>query len=157
MAIAPLLGNEAQIYGGISWVKGPTGLVWYPSDRFFSAKGILVGGYKFGRDADALASRPLAEQFELSRAAVDGLHPGHGHQLEKPMAIAWSKVPYNLGIGARYAGDRDPNYAALSEPDGPFYFAGEHLSHVGAWQEGAILSARRVINLIDKHRRARHA
>ena len=149
--------TEAQIYGGISWVKGPTGLVWYPSDRFFSAKGILVGGYKFGRDADALASLALAEQFELSRAAVDGLHPGHGHELEKPMAIAWSKVPYNLGIGARYAGDRDPNYAVLSEPDGPFYFAGEHLSHVGAWQEGAILSARRVINLIDKHRRARHA
>ena len=118
---------------------------------------VLVGGYKFGRDADALASRPLAEQFELSRAAVDGLHPGHGHELEKPMAIAWSKVPYNLGIGARYAGDRDPNYAVLSEPDGPFYFAGEHLSHVGAWQEGAILSARRVINLIDKSRRARHA
>ena len=29
------------------------------------------------------------------------------------------------------------------EPDGPFYFAGEHLSHIGAWQEGAILSARR--------------
>jgi monoamine oxidase len=130
---------ETQIYGGISWVKGRTGLVWYPSDRFFSAKGILVSGYKFGRDADALASRALAEQFELSRAAVDGLHPGHGHELEKPMAIAWSEVPYNLGIGARYAGDRDPNYAVLSEPDGPFYFAGEHLSHVGAWQEGAIL------------------
>jgi monoamine oxidase len=29
------------------------------------------------------------------------------------------------------------------EPDGPFYFAGEHLSHIGAWKEGAILSARR--------------
>jgi len=42
----------------------------------------------------------------------------------------------------------------LSEPDGPFYFAGEHLSHVGAWQEGAILSARRTINMMDKHRRA---
>jgi len=41
----------------------------------------------------------------------------------------------------------------LSEPDGPFYFAGEHLSHIGAWQEGAILSARRGINMIDKRRR----
>jgi monoamine oxidase len=45
----------------------------------------------------------------------------------------------------------------LSEPDGPFYFAGEHLSHVGAWQEGAMLSAHRAINMIDKHRRAQHA
>ena len=73
------------------------------------------------------------------------------------MAIAWSKVPYSLGITARYSSDHDANYALLSEPDGPFYFAGEHLSHVGAWQEGAILSARRAINMIDKHRRAQRA
>ena len=70
------------------------------------------------------------------------------------MAIAWSQVPYSLGIAARYASDRDGNYAVLSEPDGPFYFAGEHLSHIGAWQEGAVLSARRSINMLDKHRRA---
>ena len=31
-------------------------------------------------------------------------------------------------------------------------FAGEPLSHIGASQEGAILSARRAINMIDKHR-----
>jgi monoamine oxidase len=66
-------------------------------------------------------------------------------------------VPYSLGIGARYQSDRDANYAVLTEADGPFYFAGEYVSHVGAWQEGAILSARRAINIMDKHRRARHA
>jgi monoamine oxidase len=42
----------------------------------------------------------------------------------------------------------------LNQPDGPFYFAGEHLSRLGAWQEGAILSARRAINMIDRRRRA---
>ena len=91
--------TEAHIYGGISWVKGPTALVWYPSDRLFSAKGILLGGYVFGSAATALAQRPLAEQLDLGRAAVEGLHPGHGRDLDKPMAIAWSKVPYSLGIG----------------------------------------------------------
>ena len=145
---------DDQIYGGISWVKGPTALVWYPSDRLFSQKGILLGGYVTRVDGEALARKTLQEQFELSRAAIEGLHPGRSHELEKPMAITWSKVPYSLGIAARYQTDRDPNYGVLSEPDGPFYFAGEHLSHVGAWQEGAILSARRAINMIDKHRRA---
>ena len=145
---------DDQIYGGISWVKGPTALVWYPSDRLFSQKGILLGGYVTRGEADALAAKPLQEQFELSRAAIEGLHPGRSRELEKPMAITWSKVPYSLGIAARYETDRDPNYAVLSEPDGPFYFAGEHLSHVGAWQEGAMLSARRAINMMDKHRRA---
>ena len=42
-----------------------------------------------------------------------------------------------------------------NEPDGPF-FAGEPLSHIGAWQEGAILSARWAINMIDKHRHTQH-
>jgi monoamine oxidase len=145
--------TEAQIYGGISWVKGPTALVWYPSDRFFSQKGILLGAYVSRAAADALAARPLAAQLELSRAAIEGLHPGRGRELEKPMAIAWSKVPYSLGFAARYGSDED-DYAVLSEPDGPFYFAGEHLSHIGAWQEGAVLSARRAINMIDRHRRS---
>ena len=150
--------TDDHICGGISWVKGPTSLVWYPSDRFFAPKGIILGAYVFrANEAAALAARPLAEQLELSRGAVEALHPGRSHELEKPMAIEWAKVPYSLGLGARYATDQDANYGILSEPDGPFYFAGEHLSHVGAWQEGAMLSARRAINMIDKHRRAQHA
>ena len=147
---------DDQIYGGISWLKAPTALVWYPSDRLFSLKGILLGAYTTaGNAADDLAARPLDEQFALSRAGVEGLHPGHGHELEKPMAIAWSKVPYSLGIAARVREDQAADYALLNQPDGPFYFAGEHLSHVGAWQEGAILSARRAIDMIDQRRRAR--
>ena len=149
--------TEDHIYGGISWVQGPTALVWYPSDRFFAAKGILLGGYTTRDSVDELASKPLAEQFDLSRAAIDALHPGHGKDVAKPMAIAWSKVAYSLGIAARWRADQDADYALLNQPDGPFYFAGEHLSHVGAWQEGAILSARRAVNMIDAHRRAQRA
>jgi monoamine oxidase len=63
-------------------------------------------------------------------------------------------VPYSLGIAARYQPGQEGEYMLLNAPDGPFYFAGEHLSQIGAWQEGAILSARRAINMIDKHRRA---
>jgi monoamine oxidase len=148
---------DGHIYGGISWVKGPTTMVWYPSDGFFSPKGILLGAYAFRADADELAKRPFRQQFEESRAAVEGLHPGRSRELEKPMAIAWSNVPYSLGFAARYPSSADSGYTLLNEPDGPFYFAGEHLSHVGPWQEGAILSARRAINMIDKHRRAQRA
>ena len=146
--------TDEQIYGGISFVKGPTTLVWYPSDRFFSAKGILLGAYANREDADELAKKPLREQIEASRAAIEGLHPGRGRELEKPLAIAWSNVPYSLGIAARYRSYDDGAYTLLNQPDGPFYFAGEHLSQIGAWQEGAVLSARRTINMIDQRRRA---
>ena len=149
--------TQHQIYGGISWVAGPTNLVWYPSDRFFSEKGILIGAYRVIRDSSDFAAKPLSAQFEMSRATIEALHPGHGGNLQKPMGIAWAKVPYTLGFSAGYAGQNDPSYVRLSEPDGPFYFAGEHLSQVGAWQEGAILSAQRTIAMIDTHRRAKRA
>ena len=145
---------DEHIYGGISWTTGPTALVWYPSDRFFSPKGILLGAYAIGEEADELASRPLREQFDMTRAAVEGLHPGRSRELEKPIAIAWSKVPYSLGFIAHFRKGQEGGYSVLNTPDGPFYFAGEHLSRIGAWQEGAILSARRAANMIDKHRRA---
>jgi monoamine oxidase len=148
---------DEHIYGGISWTTGPTTQVWYPSDRFFSAKGILLGGYAIGGQADELASRPLPEQFDLSRAAVEGLHPGRSRELEKPMAVAWSKMPYSLGFAARFRNGQESEYSLLNTPDGPFYFAGEHLSRIGPWQEGAILSARRAANMIDKHRRVTDA
>ena len=146
--------NDEQIYGGISFVKGPTTLVWYPSDRFFSAKGILLGAYANREDADELAKRPLREQIEASRAAIEALHPGRGRELEKPLAVAWASVPYSLGIAARHRSYDDGAYALLNQPDGPFHFAGEHLSQIGAWQEGAVLSAHRAITMIDRHRRA---
>jgi monoamine oxidase len=144
---------DEHIYGGISWTARPTTVVWYPSDGFFSPKGILLGGYAIGGQADELASRPLREQFDMSRAAVEGLHPGRSRELEKPMAVAWSKVPYSLGFAARFRNGQESEYSLLNTPDGPFYFAGEHLSRIGPWQEGAILSARRAANMIDKRRR----
>jgi len=148
--------TEYQIYGGISFVKGPTSLVWYPSAGLMSERGILLGAYAagFGGDANGVGAMPLADQFEATRVVIEGLHPGHGKDLEHPIGIAWSKVPYTLGIAARWQDGQEGLYTLLGTADGPFYLAGEHLSHVGAWQEGAILSAHRAIRAIDDHRRA---
>lgn len=44
---------------------------------------------------------------------------------------------------------RSTDYAELCKPDGPFYFAGEHMSYINAWQEGAALAAHEAIQLIQ--------
>jgi monoamine oxidase len=146
--------SEYQIYGGISFVKGPTNLVWYPSAKMHSDKGVLLGAYTAGPDGDEMMAMPLPKMIELTRTTIDGLHPGHGKDLEHPLAVIWSKMPYTLGIGARWQDGQDGLYTLLGKADGPFYFAGEHLSHVGAWQEGAILSAHRAVAAIDAAHRA---
>jgi monoamine oxidase len=36
----------------------------------------------------------------------------------------------------------------LLEPDGPYYFAGEYLSYVNGWQEGAVSSAHHAVTKV---------
>jgi|GEM_PF-4794567 len=38
----------------------------------------------------------------------------------------------------------------INQPDGPIYLAGEHMSYVTGWQEGAILSAHEVIRHLQQ-------
>jgi len=46
-------------------------------------------------------------------------------------------------------------YNTLIEPDGPYYFAGDTISNINAWMEGAALSAKRVVQMIsDKSKSA---
>ena len=43
----------------------------------------------------------------------------------------------------------NPGYEALLQPDGRIIFAGDHTSHVVAWQEGAALSALRAVQMVS--------
>jgi monoamine oxidase len=142
--------QDYQIYGGISFTKNPTAPVWHPSGKFHSEKGVLV---YYGGGFD-LAPLPLQGQYDGARKAIDGIYPGHGKELTAPVSVQWSKVPYNLGSGARFAGETAPLYARLNQGDGPFYFANDYLAHVGSWQEGAVRSAHYVVDMIDKRRQA---
>jgi monoamine oxidase len=45
---------------------------------------------------------------------------------------------------------RQAEYPVLLAGDGPFYFAGEHMSYVTAWQEGAVQSAHYTVAEIAK-------
>ncbi|HEX7872356.1 MAG TPA: FAD-dependent oxidoreductase [Sphingobium sp.] len=139
-----------QIYGGISFVGGDTSLVWYPSDAFQKPRQILLAAYTSRDAAQRLSARSRAEQVEIARAAVDRLHPGHGRDLEKPVLVHWRKVPFSEGPWVEWSDTGNDASAAvlLNRGDGPFLFAGSHLSaYSGHWQEGAILSARRAVAL----------
>jgi monoamine oxidase len=149
--------QQYDIYGGISWIKGITNMVWYPSAGLFSDQGILLGSYSSGPNGAKLASLTMPEQFETTRAVIERLHPGHGQELHRPMGINWAKVPYSLGESARYRPGQVAEYQTLNKADGPFFFAGDYLAKIGTWQESAMTSARRTINLIDRERRGQKA
>jgi monoamine oxidase len=74
-------------------------------------------------------------------------------------------VPWSEGVGAIGADfdDSPPGvarggrYLELLKPEGPIAFAGEHLSYVGLWQEGAALSAHEALKLVAAMAKARAA
>jgi monoamine oxidase len=48
----------------------------------------------------------------------------------------------------------NPGYQTLLQPDGPIIFAGDHVSHIVAWQEGAALSALRAVQQVSERTKA---
>ncbi len=144
-----------RIFGGISWIDHPVTQVWYPSVGFFQkGRAVLTGTYNFdSRD------RPIAKQFgELAldarlEVALDGgarLHPRFREFVPKSggLSIAWQQVPFLEGAWAGW--DRANRahaeaYQRLLRPDQRFFVAGDQMSYLPGWQEGAILSADHVI------------
>ena len=149
--------KDDNLYGGISWIKGPTNMIWYPSGGMFSEKAVLVTAYASGKTGDFMSSHSLQDQFEMTRKVVEGAHPGKSGQLSKPMAIAWKKVPYSLGAAPEYEPGQEGVFNTLSQPDGPIYFGGDVVSRVGNWQEATLTGTRRAINMLDAHRIAAKA
>ena len=174
--------QDYNIYGGLEFVNAGCSPVWFPSAGLFSARGVLVSGYS-DESFSSFGQLSLPEKFEESRKTIERLHPGHGKELEKPLYVGWAKVSYNegswirsylsseeRGAGSRAARSGVPlnpghaqtptnvGYETLIAPDGPIYFAGCHVSHIVAWQEGAALSSRRAVQMIsDRVKQARLA
>ena len=77
---------------------------------------------------------------------MEKLHPGHSKQLTKPIYVSWPAIPYSLGSFANtHLESTEPSYKQLHQSDGNIFFAGDYLSQIVGWQEGAALSAHRVV------------
>lgn len=149
--------SQGGIYGGLAWTDRLNENVIYPSQGFGSKRGVLVGAYVAGwtnnGNPDAFTRLPIAEQIRITRESVEALHPGQSRLLESPVVINWGQVPWSEGVGADPPGwndgaGRGARYTELLKPEGPIVFAGEHLSYLGLWQEGAALSAHEAVKLV---------
>jgi monoamine oxidase len=133
--------QDHNIYGGISWTTQDITQIWYPSAGFGNATGVVVGAYMFGGAAgEQFAAQTPAGRINSVVSQAAGVHPQFGSEVSQGISVAWPKVPFQLGAW----GTSDPG--VLLTPDDNIVFAGEHLSILQGWQEGAILSA---YNAID--------
>jgi monoamine oxidase len=148
--------KDYNIYGGISYsVQGVTPIwpVWYPSARLMSPTGIVVSGY-WEEQGSPLCDMPLTQKFEASRHPVEMMHPGHGSELKNPVYVGWRRVKWNEGSWIKTFGGGEDGYDRVIAGDAPIFFAGDTVSHMPGWQEGAALSARHAVTMISERVKA---
>jgi monoamine oxidase len=151
--------TDDNVFGGLAWTDRANENVIYPSNGFGQAKGVLVAAYVAGwtnqDNPQKFSNYSDARRLQVSREAIEALHPGRSHLLTKGVTVGWGLVPYSEGVGALWnggpggTGARGPQYAELLKPEGPIVFAGEHLSYQGLWQEGAAVSAHEALKLVQ--------
>ena len=135
--------QDHNIYGGISWTTQDITQIWYPNHGFGRNSGVLVGAYMFGGSAGNTFAAQLPQQ-RINASVTQGgrLHAEYAAEVARGISVAWLKVPFQLGAWGT------SNPGILLSPDDNIYFAGEHLSLLQGWQEGAILSAYHAIDEI---------
>jgi monoamine oxidase len=148
---------DSHIYGGVSWTRRDITQIWYPTAGIHKRKGILLGGYMWDHSTGETFAKKAPNQ-RIRDAIADGeyLHPNYRSSLVKGVGVAWPKIPFSEGAWVDWTEDaRRNHYPVLLKGDGPILFAGEHMSYLNAWQEGAVLSAHHTVKEIAKRVRAR--
>jgi len=135
--------QEHNIYGGVSWTTQDITQLWYPSHGMGSERGIMLGAYIIGGNAGSMFSaRGPQQRIDTAVAQGSAVHAQLAAEAARGISVAWNKVPFQLGAW----GVSDPG--VLLTPDDRLFLAGEHLSMLQGWQEGAILSAYHAIDAL---------
>jgi monoamine oxidase len=133
--------QDEAIFGGISYTDLPIALIGYPQHGFFSdGPAVLLGGYVWDTFAYEFNAMPPEERVKKAVEFGRQIHPQYDAEFSNGIAVAWHRVPWVLGCYGEWQ-DRETQYDIAAAGDGRTYFAGEHISYIPAWQEGAILSA----------------
>ena len=128
--------REHNIYGGITWTDQDITQIWYPNHGFQDASGIIVGAYIFdGAAGGRFTDMAPQARIDTVRTQASSVHPQFRDQAAHGISVAWNKMPFQRGGW----GTSIPS--VLLTADENIFFAGEHLSILQGWQEGAIQSA----------------
>ena len=143
--------SEDQIYGGISWTTDDITQIWYPSFGYLSRKGTLTGAYMYGGTAERFNALPVAERLAKAKEQGERLHPDYAKYVEKGVAIGWNNMEFErFGWADEGHDDFRPNAETLATPQGRFLMAGDQLTYLSGWQEGALLAAQAAVAHIDR-------
>jgi monoamine oxidase len=144
--------EDEAIYGGITFTDLPIKQIAYPNTNFNKpGKGVLLGTFAFGESAFSLTGLSPAERVRKAVEYGSQIHPQYKSEFENGISVAWHRVPGAMGCAAAWTAElRAAHYRNLARMDGRIVLAGDHVSEMTGWQEGAILSALDAVTRLHK-------
>ena len=146
--------EDDGIYGGITYTDQQISNISYPStDYQKSGGGVLLGGYIFADSPATYEFEAKSAPDQIKTALEQGakIHPQYNQEFKSGVGVSWHRVPWTLGCSGRWSDEnRAKNYDNICAIDGHIVLAGEHVSRLPAWQEGAVLSALDAIGRLHK-------
>ena len=133
--------QDEHIYGGISYTNLPISQISYPSTGYFSdGPAVLLAAYSWGAYSYQFNALPPSERVAKALEYGAQIHPQYTEEFKTGVGVGWHRVPWTLGCFGLW-NDHEADYMDATKMDGRTLMAGEHISYLPAWQEGAILSA----------------
>lgn len=144
----PFWRDQGIETGGGSFTDTPIQQVWYPTGVKNDEACTLTASYTWEDKADFLATYPEDERLDAVLKYLEELHPGCRKEITDAAHVVWSQEE-----GGAFAyfnpGDHQRFIAQLAkrhpQDRGRVFFAGEHLSHVHGWIQGALISGLRAV------------
>jgi monoamine oxidase len=129
--------EDDRIFGGHLYSNLPLGEFSYPSNDYFTKKGVLLGLYSNGPIGNLL-DQPVQARIEHVLTHASKVHPQIRKEFESGYAVFWRKVKYNLG---GYASVRGANRRIqLAKVDNRIILGSAATTQHSEpdWQEGAV-------------------
>jgi len=118
----------------------PVGNIWPMAEEVATPRGLLIG------------TSPAAMTTKFALAAFHKYYPGRSADMERSLALDWSRDPWAMACEARtYApGELRKIWPAVIQPVGRVYFAGAYCDNNSWGMEAASRSGFRVARAIDQ-------
>jgi monoamine oxidase len=170
-------GNDKErIIGGGSSTDLPIQTIWYPSHNIninntklengcnrinsnsYSESGVLLASYNLNQDSIRLGNlneKTRIEGIKRQVEAVHGLKLGYLNSIvEESTTVNWDKEKGFYGAFCYFRPEQQKLFSyAMSEAEynDRVYFAGEHISLIHGWIEGAVSTGMKVANDIAEY------
>lgn len=162
--------EKEGIVGGSSFTDLPIASIWYPSDHAqylnhprealsqlkslpWQEPGVIIGSFNFNLDTTRLTNQPEEKRFEEIKREIEtvhGLPPGYLNPIVTGYkTVNWNEEPTIRGAISFFSTEQKRIFSygmKLPEYNGRIFFAGEHISAVHRWMQGALQSGMQAAN-----------